>query len=56
MSPQHVEVLLGRLAAALPEALDRDGCTARLRDLSRLKSWLAADELRTTRQLKALAA
>ena len=56
MSPQDVEVSLGRLAAAVPEALDRDGCNARLRDLSRLKSWLAADELRTARQLRALAA
>ncbi|MDX2379213.1 MAG: HNH endonuclease, partial [Acidimicrobiia bacterium] len=56
MSPPEVEALLGRLAAAVPDELDRDGCNARLRDLSRLRSWLAADELRTARQLKALAA
>ncbi len=56
MSPPEVEALLARLAAAVPEELDRDGCNARLRDISRLRSWLGADELRTTRQLKALAA
>jgi hypothetical protein len=56
MGPSDVEALLARLAAAVPEELDRDGCNARLRDLSRLRSWLGADELRTTRQLKALAA
>ncbi len=56
MSPPDVEALLARLSAGSPEELDRDGCNARLRDLSRLRSWLAADELRTTRQLKALAA
>ncbi|MDX2382047.1 MAG: HNH endonuclease, partial [Acidimicrobiia bacterium] len=52
----EVEALLSRLAAAVPEELDRDGCNARLRDLSRLRSWLAADEIRTVRRLKALAA
>jgi hypothetical protein len=56
MKPTEVEALLSGLAAAVPEQLDRDGCNARLRDLSRLKSWLAADELRTTRRMKALAA
>jgi hypothetical protein len=56
MSPPQVEALLAGLLAAVPEALDRDGCNARLRDLSRLKSWLAADELRTARQLRVLAA
>ncbi|MDX2379217.1 MAG: HNH endonuclease, partial [Acidimicrobiia bacterium] len=44
------------MAAVAPEELGRDGCNARLRDLSRLRSWLAADELRTARQLKMLAA
>jgi hypothetical protein len=56
MGPPDVEAPLARLAAAAPEELDRDGCNARLRDLSKLRSWLGADELRTTRQLKALAA
>jgi hypothetical protein len=56
MGPPDVEALLAGLAAAVPEELDRDGCSGRLRDLSRLWSWLGADELRTTRQLKALAA
>ena len=56
MGPPDVEALLARLLAAVPEELDRDGCNSRLRDLSRLRSWLGADELRTTRQLKALAA
>ena len=55
MGPPDVEALLARLLAAVPEELDRDGCNSRLRDLSRLRSWLGADELRTARQLKALA-
>jgi hypothetical protein len=56
MGPPDVEAPLARLAAAAPEELDRDGCNARLRDLSKLRSWLGADELRTTRRLKVLAA
>ncbi|MDX2380352.1 MAG: hypothetical protein QNM02_11420, partial [Acidimicrobiia bacterium] len=56
MKPTEVEALLGRLAAAVPEELDRDGCNARLRDLARMRSWLAADEIRTARLLKVLAA
>ena len=56
MSPLDVEALLARLLAAVPEELDREGCNSRLGDLSRLRSWLGADELRTTRQLKSLAA
>ncbi len=56
MSPPDVGALLARLLAGVHEELDRDGCNARLRDLSRLRSWLGADEIRTTRQLKMLAA
>jgi hypothetical protein len=55
MSPQDVEVLLATVLAETPEEMDRERCNRRLRDLSRLRSVLDAEEIRTTRRLKALA-
>jgi hypothetical protein len=55
MSPHDVEALLARVLADTPEEMDRERCHGRLRELSRLRSVLGAEEIRTTRRLKALA-
>ena len=55
MSPPQVQALLAAVLAEAPEVLDREGCHRRLSDVSRLRSVLGAEEIRTTRRLKVLA-
>lgn len=55
MSPQDVEALLATVLAETPDEMDREWCNRRLRDLSRLRSVLDGEEIRTTRRLKVLA-